>query len=243
MLKAVFFDAAGTLFDAREPVGHTYARIARLHGLHADDAAVSAGFRRAFASTPGLAFGPSRSAADLRRLEREWWHGLVHRSFAGLGEFDSFDAFFDKLFAYFADPTSWLPMPEVNATLQRLKDTNLKLGIISNFDHRLYRILDGLELRPFFDTITISSEAGYAKPARQIFAAALSSLNVNAAEAAHVGDSERMDVRGAQAAGLRAILIEVGKISGQISATAQSGIIRVSSLAQMIEVMRLLGLT
>ncbi len=37
MLKAVFFDAAGTLFEAREPVGHTYARIARKHGLNADD--------------------------------------------------------------------------------------------------------------------------------------------------------------------------------------------------------------
>jgi putative hydrolase of the HAD superfamily len=243
MLKAVFFDAAGTLFDAREPVGHTYARIARLHGLHADDAAVGAGFRRAFASTPGLAFGPGRPAAEIRRLEREWWHGLVRRSFEGLGEFDSFEVFFDDLFAYFGDPASWVPMPEVNATLQRLKNTKLKLGIISNFDHRLYRILDGLGLRPFFDSVTISSEAGYAKPARQIFTAALASLEVTAAQAAHVGDSEHMDVRGAQEAGLRPILIEVGKISGPISTAAESGIIRVSSLAQMIEVMRLLGLT
>src|SRR5579863_7483955 len=74
MLKAVFFDAAGTLFEAREPVGHTYARIARQHGLSADDAQVSAGFRRAFASTPGLAFGPGRDAEEIRRLEREWWY-------------------------------------------------------------------------------------------------------------------------------------------------------------------------
>jgi putative hydrolase of the HAD superfamily len=240
MLKAVFFDAAGTLFDAHEPVGHTYARIARLHGLRAEDAAVSAGFRRAFASTPGLAFGPGLPAGEIRRLERQWWHGLVRRSFEGLGTFDSFDAFFEELFDYFGDPASWVPMPEVNATLQRLKDTNLKLGIISNFDHRLYRILDGLGLSQFFDTVTISSEAGYAKPARQIFDAALASLKVSAAQAAHVGDSEHMDVRGAQDAGLRAILIEVGKISGP---TADSGIIRVSSLAQMIEVMRLLGFT
>ena len=91
----------------------------------------------------------------------------------GSAQFDSFDAFFEELFAYFGDPASWVPLPEVNATLQRLKDTNLKLGIISNFDHRLYRILDGLGLSEFFDTVTISSEAGYAKPARQIFAAAL----------------------------------------------------------------------
>src|SRR5271166_1482551 len=186
MLKALFFDAAGTLFEAREPVGHTYARIGRKHGLGADDAAVSAGFRRAFASTPGLAFGPGLRADEIRRLEREWWYGLVRRSFEGLGEFDSFDAFFEELFAYFGDSTSWEPLPEAHAVLRSLKDAKLKLGIISNFDARLYRILEGLELRPFFETVTISSEAGYAKPAPQIFATALSDLGVTSAEAVHI---------------------------------------------------------
>jgi len=240
MLKALFFDAAGTLFEAREPVGHSYARIARRHGLTADDAVVSAGFRRAFASTRGLAFGPGHRADEIRRLEREWWYGLVRRSFEGLGEFDSFDAFFDELFAYFGDPANWVPLPEARSVLQRLKDTDLKLGIISNFDHRLYRILDGLDLRPFFDSVTISSEAGYAKPARQIFAIALSALDVAAAEAAHVGDSEHMDVRGAQDAGLRAILIDTGTTGAP---AFDGGVARVSSLAQTIEVMRLLRFT
>jgi putative hydrolase of the HAD superfamily len=221
MLKAVFFDAAGTLFDAREPVGHTYARIARQHGLAATDADVSAGFRRAFAGTPGLAFGgPGRRADEIRRLEREWWHGLVRRSFEGLGEFDSFDAFFAELFAYFGDPANWVPLPEAHSVLQRLKDTNLKLGIISNFDYRLYRILDGLEMRPFFDS--------------------MSALGVTSDEAIHVGDSEHMDVRGAQDAGLRAILIDTGRNGAAI---ADGTVARVSSLAEVIEVMRLLRFT
>jgi putative hydrolase of the HAD superfamily len=240
MVKAIFFDAAGTLFDAREPVGHTYARIARQHGLTADDVVVSAGFRRAFASTPGLAFGPGRRADELRRLEREWWYGLVRRSFEGLGEFDSFDAFFDELFAYFGDPASWVALPQAHSVLQRLKDTNLKLGIISNFDHRLYRILDGLDLRPFFDTVTISSEAGYSKPAREIFTTALSASGVAGAEAVHVGDSEHMDVRGAQDAGLRAILIDTG--TNGATATDR-GVARVSSLAEVTEVVRVLRFT
>ena len=208
--------------------------------MRADDAVVSAGFRRAFASTPGLAFGPGRRADEIRRREREWWYGLVRRSFEGLGEFDSFEAFFDELFAYFGDPASWAPLPEAHSVLQHLKDTNLKLGIISNFDHRLYRILDGLGLRPFFDTVTISSEAGYAKPAGQIFASALSALNVAGAEAVHIGDSEHMDVRGAQDAGLRAILIDT---ESNGAPDFESGVTRVSSLAQMIEVMRLLRFT
>ena len=245
MLKAVFFDAAGTLFDAREPVGHTYARIARQHGLSADDAAVSSGFRRAFSTTSGLAFGPGRRSDEIRRLEREWWYGLVRRSFEGLGEFDSFDVFFEELFAYFGDPANWVPLPEAHLVLRYLKDKNLKLGIISNFDYRLYRILEGLDLRPFFDNVTISSEAGYAKPAGQIFATALSALGVVGDEAVHIGDSEHMDVRGAQDAGLRAILIDVGNRDvGKTGApTIARGGARVSSLAQMIEVMRLLRFT
>jgi putative hydrolase of the HAD superfamily len=237
MLKAVFFDAAGTLFDAREPVGHTYARIARMHGVESDDAAVTAGFRRAFASTPGLAFGPGRHADEIRRLEREWWYGLVRRSFEGLGAFDSFDAFFEELFAYFADAANWRPLEGAHSALQHLKEAGLRLGIISNFDFRLYRILAGLELRPFFETITISSEAGYAKPAREIFATALGSLGVNADEAAHVGDSEHLDVRGAQDAGLRAILIDVA--SDRVGAGAGAAP-RIASLAETIEVVRLL---
>lgn len=240
MLKAVFFDAAGTLFDAREPVGHTYARIARKHGLHADDAAVTAGFRHAFSSTPSLAFGPNKNADEIRRLEREWWHGLVRRSFDGLGEFDSFDAYFDELFAYFGDPDHWQPLPDAHATLQRLKESGLKLGVISNFDYRLYRILDGLQLRPFFDTVTISSEAGWAKPAQQIFDTALSDVGVASSEALHIGDSEHMDVRGAQEAGLRAILIDVGSDGASLLSADAA---RVASLAQVIEVMRLLRFT
>jgi putative hydrolase of the HAD superfamily len=237
MLKAVFFDAAGTLFEAKESVGHTYARIAAGHGLEADDAVVSAGFRRAFSSTPGLAFGPGHSAQELRRLEREWWRELVRKSFEGLGEFDDFDRFFDELFAYFADPEHWEPMPEAIDGLRRLKDLGLRMGVISNFDYRLYRILDGLELRGFFDTITISSEAGFAKPSGRIFAAALSAAGVECAEAVHLGDSAHMDLEGAQAAGLGAILIDVGLKERQ---TIRARATRVPSLASAIEVMQLL---
>jgi len=240
VLKAIFFDAAGTLFEAREPIGHTYARIARKHGLKVDDAAVSAGFRRAFSITPSLAFGPGHNEVKLRGLEREWWHRLVRKSFEGLGEIDNFDDFFDELFGYFGDPANWGPLPQTHAALQRLKDTDLKLGIISNFDYRLYRILEGLELRPFFDKISISSEVGFAKPAREIFTAALSAMGLDKAEAIHVGDSEHMDVRGAQEAGLHPILIDVGLTGTPI---IDGGVARVSSLAEIIEVMQLLRFT
>ncbi len=236
MLRAVFFDAAGTLFEAREPVGHSYARIARKHGLDASGELVTVGFRRAFGSAGGLAFGPGHEAAELRRLERGWWRELVRRSFTGLGEFDDFDAFFDELFAYFAEPAHWEPMPEAPEVLGRLKQSGLKLGVISNFDHRLYRILEGLGLDGYFDSITISSEAGFAKPAGEVFALAMERLGVGGFEAAHVGDSEHMDFIGARRAGMAAVLIEPAGASHAVD--GREG--RIPSLASIIDVVQVL---
>ena len=113
MLKVIFFDAAGTLFEPRDPVGATYARIARGYGVDAGADQVNHAFRRVFGGAPGLAFGPGHSAAELRLLERRWWRELVAASFAGLGTFSSFDDYFDELFAFFADPVVRMGIPGV----------------------------------------------------------------------------------------------------------------------------------
>ena len=91
MILAVFFDAAGTLFEPREPVGRTYARLARQFGLAASEDTVAAGFRRAFGAAPGLAFGPGHGPVELRRLEGEWWRRRVGETFAPIGEWNGFD--------------------------------------------------------------------------------------------------------------------------------------------------------
>ena len=37
VLDGLFLDAAGTLFELSEPVGHSYARIALSHGFALDE--------------------------------------------------------------------------------------------------------------------------------------------------------------------------------------------------------------
>lgn len=208
MLRAVFFDAAGTLFEPCEPVGETYARIAGAYGVEASAAQVSDSFRRVFRKAPGLAFGPGHSAAELRATERRWWYDLVATTFAGLGNFDDFGAYFAELFAYFADPAHWVADPEAAPLLIELRERGLTLGIISNFDYRLIPILEGLGLSRFFDSVTISSEAGFAKPASEIFQIALARHLIAPEQALHVGDSAHLDVAGAIAAGLPVILVD-----------------------------------
>ena len=234
MIRAVFFDAAGTLFEPREPIGRTYSRLARDFGLDAPEDAVAASFRRAFGAAPGLAFGPGFRPDELRRLEREWWRRRVGETFAPIGKFPDFEAYFDALFSYFANPVHWIADLEAAPTLQRLKSDGLKLGVISNFDHRLYRILDGLDLTRYFDSITISSEAGYAKPRREIYDAALGRLGVTAREAMHVGDSEHLDFVPAAALGMAAVLVD--REAAQSEPSIEGRTARIYSLASVPEV-------
>jgi putative hydrolase of the HAD superfamily len=207
MLKLILFDAAGTLFHPRELIGASYARIARKYGVKASTAEVSGAFRRVFRDAPGLAFDGGRSAAELSELEYQWWHNLVAACFAGLGRFTDFDSYFKELFEFFADPSNWRLMPDTEVTLTRLREQGLELGIVSNFDFRLYRLLEGLGIARHFSSITISSEAGYAKPSPEIFKIALERHRVGAAESLHVGDSEPLDIRGATAAGIASVLV------------------------------------
>ncbi|MGH7878571.1 MAG: HAD-IA family hydrolase, partial [Candidatus Binataceae bacterium] len=145
---------------------------------------------------------------ELRRLEYRWWRDIVAKSFKGLGVFDDFDSCFCRLFAFYADPANWQLDPAAEATCSRLHARGLKLGLVSNFDYRLYAILEGLGLGAHFDSVTISSEAGYAKPAPEIFQLALRIHGVAGGEAIHVGDSPDLDVAGALAAGITPILLD-----------------------------------
>jgi putative hydrolase of the HAD superfamily len=208
MLKVVFFDAAGTLFHTREPAGLSYAKIAQRFGVEADQQRVIDSFKRAFAAAAGLAFGAGHDAATLRLLERDWWRHLVRTTFVGIADFADFEAYFDALFAFFADPANWTCDPDAPALLAALRECGIELGVISNFDHRVYAILDALGLSRYFDSVTISSEAGYAKPSPEIFRMALERHSLVADEALHIGDSEALDVAGARAAGVAVVLID-----------------------------------
>jgi putative hydrolase of the HAD superfamily len=122
--------------------------------------------------------------------------------------FERFDEFFDHVFRVFEDHRSWRLFPETASTLTRLKARNLELGIISNFDTRLFTVMRGLGIADAFDTVTISSLAQAAKPAPQIFHIALEKHAVDPDEAVHIGDSLREDVEGAKKAGLHAVLLD-----------------------------------
>jgi putative hydrolase of the HAD superfamily len=205
-LRAVLFDAADTLFHVRGSVGEIYAAVAARHGVLAPPHEIELRFRTAFRSMPPLAF-PGVRDLELAAHERQWWRIVVARTFSGVTVPD-LDGLFDELFERFALAESWRLFPDAWPTLAALRNRDLLLAIVSNFDGRLTAICRGLGVADAFDAIVMSGSVGWAKPDPRIFAAALERLAVSPDEALHVGDSASEDVAGAHAAGIPALHLQ-----------------------------------
>jgi len=97
--------------------------------------------------------------------------------------------------------------PDTVAALDRLRAARLKLGVVSNSDGRVLGALQAAGLTDYFDVVVDSALVGVEKPNPAIFRPALEALGVSPAEAVYVGDLYEVDVVGARAAGLEAVLL------------------------------------
>ncbi|GJL57313.1 MAG: hypothetical protein NPIRA03_01700 [Nitrospirales bacterium] len=209
-IKVIFFDAVGTLFDVKGSVGEVYLTYAKKYGVPVTERtqqALNAAFKQTMKDMPLPIFSVERPE-KLKQCERLWWFDVVHAVFYRVGMFEGFDDFFDEVFEAFGKPTHWELFPETLDILAELKGQGFELGIISNFDSRFFEVSRGLGLNTFFDSVTISSLVGAAKPAKNIFTHALDEHMVIPQEALHVGDHPIEDFEGAQQAGLHAVLID-----------------------------------
>lgn len=208
-IKVIFFDAAGTLFHIKGSVADVYLQYAEKYGVRPSKElthAINAAFAQALRDAPPPAFAVNK-LEELKQCERLWWFDIVHGVFYRVGMFDGFDEYFDEVFEAFSGGKHWDLYPETLPVMQELKSSGYELGIVSNFDTRLYTVISELGIREYLDSVTISSLARAAKPSRQIFEYALSQHVVDPQEALHVGDSVHEDLEAARQANLRAVLI------------------------------------
>lgn len=230
--EIIFFDAAGTLLEMRGSVGAIYADFARRYGVELDPAAIQRGFAHSFSQQPPLAFPAYNSAAELRRLEYEWWRALVGQVLgADFTRAEQFEHFFAEVFDFFRGRAAWRVYDDVAPTLAALRARGLRLAVLSNFDSRLEDLLRAFALDNFFEAVHLSSRVGAAKPDPAIFHAALEFHSLSPRQALHVGDSLREDMAGAQAAGVRPCLIDRQQKPASVSTHTS-----LSSLYQLLEI-------
>ena len=206
MIKAIFFDAAGTLFYLTKTVGEHYALVGREVGLDLDAQTLDRAFRAAWKQMP------QRAAIDGPREndDKGWWRELVDfvldQVAPSLDELDR-DNFFEIAYEHFAEAGVWELYPEVSEVLEALQP-QFPFAVISNFDGRLRLILQHLAVSKFFSQIFISSELGADKPDPEIYRRAVRLMNLHPNEVLHVGDDPQRDWEAATAAGLSVFCLD-----------------------------------
>jgi putative hydrolase of the HAD superfamily len=98
--------------------------------------------------------------------------------------------------------------PGTRTALEALRQASFKIGVVSNSEGGIAALLDAVGLDDLFDTVVDSAREGVRKPDPEIFRRACARVGVAPGAALYAGDIPSVDVDGARAAGLQAILID-----------------------------------
>jgi putative hydrolase of the HAD superfamily len=202
-IRAVYFDAVGTLLHPRPSAVDVYHVVGREFGSRLDRDTIATRFREAFAGQELLDRQTGLTTSEEREVLR--WRAIVARV---LDDVARPEECFQRLYSHFARPEAWAVDAEAEQTLTCLAKRGLRLGICSNFDHRLRGILAGLPQLSRLEDAVISSEVGWRKPGGEFFARLREQAGLPAGEILIVGDDLDNDYRGARQAGLHALLLD-----------------------------------
>ena len=227
-MRAVLFDAVGTLVHLREPVGITYARLAAVQGVSIPASRLEEAFGRVLASAPPNVH-PGCTPAALEARERAWWRERVRETFRTAAPgvpLPDFERLFEALWHHYARAAAWRLAEGVQEAFRALREGRA-LAVLSNFDHRLRPLLRELGLGAHLAAVVLPADAGAAKPDARIFRVALGRLGIAAEQAVYVGDHARQDVAASRAVGMHAI--DVGGLATLAELPARVAILEEAS--------------
>jgi len=197
-LKAVLFDLGETLIKTA-PLPKVFQKILSAHGvrfsLDVDDSA----FKVEDELTP----------EDYMLPYKEFWKTYNMKILKNLEVNGNLERLAEVLTEEWWDNAEVQLYPDVKETLSVLRKRGLKIGIVTNgFRKDIEEILSRTGLTGVFDITVGVDDVGKPKPHKEIFHHALKVLNIPAGQALFVGDNPEADYKGAQNAGLKALIID-----------------------------------
>jgi len=206
MTRAVLFDFGGTLYDYATLApgdAESILALARWSGIDADLPAIRAAQREAMRAVFRTYLPQSYY------LHRDLFRDAAAGTLRQLGV-EPDDAHLDRFRAmqWELHQRDFRLREGVIETLAAMRARGLHIGMVSNIDDdQLEHLLAVAGLRPHFDSLLSSEAAGSCKPHPAIFAEALRRAGCAAEEALFVGDTLQQDIAGANAMGMRSVLI------------------------------------
>lgn len=203
MIRFVFFDAGETLLRPEPSFPGLLARVLVSRGHDVTQEQALEGARSVSGHFHRVEGEHVSTDAD---ASRRFWTALYTDLLDELGIDD--EGAPQALFETFSDPASYELFPDALPALQALADEGYRLGVISNFERWLERLLRRLELLPRFDVVAISGVVGWEKPDPRIFEWAVERTGLPPEACAHVGDQPYFDAEPAIDCGLEGILLD-----------------------------------
>lgn len=202
-LRALFLDVGNTLLSEQPSRFELYAKAAEAYGRPVAVENMAAWMRSAHAELP-------RQVAGGFRYTDPWFELYIERIFhSRLGvPKNELAELATNLFARFSDPSTFQVHSGSFELLELARARGLKIGIISNWSHRLPKLLNDLGITPRVDFVLCSALERAEKPDAELFQRGLRLAGVEASEALHAGDDVEKDFWGAQRVGLRAVLVD-----------------------------------
>lgn len=195
-VRAVLFDAVGTLMYPYPPVAEVYHREGLKLGSKYSVEQVAPRFRAAIKKH-------HQGGKASEELERERWRRIVYDVIDDSD--DSQDLLLDALWKHFGSASSWRLFDDVAPVWLELTRQGYLLGIASNFDSRLRTICESHPPLHECQHIFVSSEVGCPKPELQFYREVERQLCLRPEQILLIGDDEAADVTGPLAAGWEAI--------------------------------------
>lgn len=217
-LRLITFDFVGTLIRFRDPPVAKYVEFAAAAGIQVEYTSLQNRFytRWRLQEEQHPHFGATTNKSSL-----VWWTSLVKGIFRDeLGsayQEDQMQKVASDLYSYYHSPKPYLLLDDGKeglgklAALKKMRQGDLKIGLVSNFDNRLHDIVPALGLRGFVDFIVTSEDAKSSKPQEKIFdyAARKSELDdLHPSQILHVGDDMDKDYIGARQVCWNALLVD-----------------------------------
>ena len=224
-IDTLFLDAGGVLvFPNWTRVSEALAR----HGVAADPKALAAVEPYVKRQIDVAHTGP---VAEYDR--RGWLYFDLILERLGIAASEATAAAVLELYQYHQQFNLWECVPEtVEPQLGEFRRLGLRLVTVSNANGRLSELFDRLGLSKYFDCVIDSFLEGVEKPDARLFEIALSRSGARAENTLHVGDLYHVDIIGARAAGISAVLLDAADLYGDCDCP------RVRSLGELVQALR-----
>lgn len=204
-VRAVVFDAVGTLIRPVPDVASVYLSVARKYGSVLTRETIRCRFRAVFQASESQDLSSEERLRTSEPQEVIRWRNIVSQV---LDDVTDAEACFLELFEHFGSAAAWGCYRGADEIVDHLQRARFKLALASNFDRRLLTICDGLEPLRRIETRIVSSLCGWKKPARAFYRAVIDALRLPPDQILMVGDDRDNDISGARRAGLRAVRID-----------------------------------